>query len=99
MVSELTLYEIRGIYTKLSQAYIAPNTHRSQYGIYQKEQLRPSFVSTTSKPHARNETSEMYDTDRDTEFEEDLSDFEEFSGRRSEDSVSGHWSRSRDVEV
>lgn len=30
------------------------------------------------------ESNEMYDTD----FEEDLSDYEEFSGRRSEDSVS-----------
>ena len=90
MVSELALYGLRSKYVKIYQALVAPNTHRSQYGIYQKEQHRPSFVSTASKPQARHPTTEPYDTDRDTEFEEDLSDLEEYSGRRSEDSVRSH---------
>jgi len=92
MVSKLSGYGIVGRQSKLQQAFIAPSIHRSQYGTYQKEQLRPTFVSTTSRPQATNETREMYDTEHDTEFEEDLSDFEEYSGRRSEDSVSGRWS-------
>lgn len=89
MVSHSSGYGIVGPQAKIRQAYSAPNVHRSQYGTYPKEHRRPAFASTTSKPRATNETRESYETEHDTEFEEDLSDFEEYSGRRSEDSVSG----------
>ena len=50
--------------------------------MFQKGYVKPLFAATTtSRP-----TSEATDMS-DTEFEEDLSDFEEYSGRRSEDSV------------
>ena len=51
--------------------------------MFQKERVRPMFGAQMG-PRAMSEGSEMDDT----EFEEDLSDVEEYSGRRSEESVS-----------
>ena len=51
--------------------------------MYQKGQAQAGFAATKSKPY----TSLAFGDEVDTEFEEDLSDLEEYSGRRSEDSV------------
>lgn len=52
--------------------------------MYQKGRVPSVFASTNSASRPSLESSELYET----EFEEDVSDFEEYSGRRSEDSVS-----------
>ena len=51
--------------------------------MLQKGYGRPMFPSKTSMSRPLSAATEMYDTD----FEEDLSDTEEYSGRRSEESV------------
>lgn len=51
--------------------------------MYEKGFGRPIFASRTSISRPLSEATEMYDT----EFEEDFSDVEDYSGRRSEDSV------------
>lgn len=51
--------------------------------MYQKGNVQSVFIQP-SAPRPLSQATEMYDT----EFEEDLSDFEEYSGRRSEESVS-----------
>ena len=55
-----------------------------QYGLemLQKGQVQSVFVPRRSTP-VPSDVTETYDT----EFEEDVSDFEEYSGRRSEESV------------
>ena len=59
-----------------------PMAHRSGVEMFQKGNVQSVFVQpTASRPLSQ--ATEMYDT----EFEEDLSDFEEYSGRRSEESV------------
>ena len=50
--------------------------------MFQKGNVQSVFVQP-SAPRPVSQATEMYDT----EFEEDLSDFEEYSGRRSEESV------------
>ena len=59
--------------------------------MFQKGNVQSVFVHP-SAPRPTSQATEMYDT----EFEEDLSDFEEYSGRRSEESVGirGHLSHS-----
>ena len=52
--------------------------------IYQKGSVRPIFVAKTAGSRPPSEATDMDDTD----FEEDFSDVEEYSGRRSEESVS-----------
>ena len=59
-----------------------PVAHQMTIEMYQKGSVQSVFV----QPPAHRPSSpatEMYDT----EFEEDYSDFEGYSGRRSEDSV------------
>ena len=51
--------------------------------MYQKGFVPPFFSTRVPTSRSINQAQEAYDT----EFEEDLSDFEEYSGRRSEDSV------------
>lgn len=68
-----------------------PTLRRSEAQIYQKGLTGPPLPSRTSISRPLSEATEMYDTD----FEDDLSDVEEYSGRRSEESVSRvayrHW--------
>lgn len=63
---------------------MSPALRRSEAQIYQKSLPAPPFPSRTSTSRPLSEATEMYDTD----FEDDLSDVEEYSGRRSEESVS-----------
>ena len=57
-------------------------SHQRDVEMLQKGYVRPLFATTPlSRP-----TSESTDMS-DTEFEEDFSDVEEYSGRRSEESV------------
>lgn len=65
------------------QAFMPSASRRSDVEMYQKGHVKPIFPRTSlSRPMS--EASDMSDT----EFEEDLSDGEEYSGRRSEESVS-----------
>lgn len=59
-----------------------PMAHQGGFEMFQKHKLQSVFVQPTT-PRPLSQATEMYDT----EFEEDLSDFEEYSGRRSEESV------------
>ena len=59
-----------------------PMAHHRALEMYQKGNV-PSVFVQPSAPRPLSQATEMYDT----EFEEDLSDFEEYSGRRSEESV------------
>ena len=52
--------------------------------MYQKVSVRPIFVAKRAGSRPLSEATEIDDTD----FEEDFSDTEEYSGRRSEESVS-----------
>ena len=67
-----------------------PMAHQRWVEMYQKGNVQSVFVQQ-SAPRPLSQATEMYDT----EFEEDLSDFEEYSGRRSEESVGsrGHLNR------
>ena len=56
--------------------------HPGEVEMFQKGNVQSVFVQS-SAPRPLSQATEMYDT----EFEEDLSDFEEYSGRRSEESV------------
>lgn len=58
-------------------------SYRHGLDMFQKGHVRPIF-NTKIGSQATSEDSEMDDTD----FEEDLSDGEAYSGRRSEESVS-----------
>ena len=60
------------------------DTNQNGLEMFQKGLMQSVFTST-STTHPLAQANEVYDT----EFEEDLSDFEEYSGRRSEDSVCG----------
>ena len=68
-----------------------PMAHQRGVEMFQKGHVPSVFVQPTA-PRPLSQATEMYDT----EFEEDLSDFEEYSGRRSEESVGtrGHLSHS-----
>lgn len=56
--------------------------HQRGVEMFQKGNVQSVFVQpSATRPFSQ--ATEMYDT----EFEEDLSDFEEYSGRRSEESV------------
>ena len=59
-----------------------PMAHQRGLEMFQKGNVQSVFVQS-STPRPLSQATEMYDT----EFEEDLSDFEEYSGRRSEESV------------
>lgn len=59
-----------------------PMAHQRGVEMFQKGNVQSVFVQP-SAPRPLSQATEMYDT----EFEEDLSDFEEYSGRRSEESV------------
>ena len=59
-----------------------PRARQGGVEMFQKGNVQSVFVQP-SAPRPPSEVTEMYDT----EFEEDLSDFEEYSGRRSEESV------------
>lgn len=61
-------------------------SHHGGVDMFQKGRVRPMFGAPIGS-RAMSEASEMDDT----EFEEDLSDVEEYSGRRSEESVSLLW--------
>ncbi|KAL8714683.1 MAG: hypothetical protein Q9220_001632 [cf. Caloplaca sp. 1 TL-2023] len=63
-------------------AYAVPPPRRSEIEMYEKAYTRPVFASRTSSSRPLSETTEMYDT----EFEDDLSDVDDYAGRRSEDS-------------
>lgn len=63
-----------------------PPASRRSIEMFQKGLVRPVFSGTTS-PRPLSEATEMYDT----EFEEDTSDIEDYSGRRSEESVSQNY--------
>ncbi|KAL8743057.1 MAG: hypothetical protein Q9190_004544 [Brigantiaea leucoxantha] len=63
-------------------AYLLPLPQRSESEMFEKDFARPLFPLRTSTSRPLSEATEMYDT----EFEEDLSDVEDYSGRRSEDS-------------
>ncbi|KAI4217647.1 MAG: hypothetical protein LQ351_000243 [Letrouitia transgressa] len=63
-------------------AYLPPPPQRTELEMYEKGFGRPIFASRTSISRPLSEATEMYDT----EFEEDFSDVEDYSGRRSEDS-------------
>ena len=64
--------------------------------MFQKGHVQSMFAKTSTVPiltsRPVSEASDMYET----EFEEDMSDFEEYSGRRSEDSVR-FWYKSRAI--
>lgn len=59
-----------------------PMAHQMRVEMFQKGNVQSVFVQP-SAPRPSSQATDMYDT----EFEEDLSDFEEYSGRRSEESV------------
>ena len=59
-----------------------PMAHHREVEMFQKGSVQSVFVQP-SAPRPLSQATEMYDT----EFEEDSSDFEEYSGRRSEESV------------
>lgn len=59
-----------------------PTAHQRGMEMFQKGSVQSVFVQPLA-PRPLSQATEMYDT----EFEEDLSDFEEYSGRRSEESV------------
>ena len=52
--------------------------------MFEKGHARPIFPTRTPISRPLSEATEIYDT----EFEEDLSDVDDYAGRRSEDSVS-----------
>lgn len=60
-------------------------SRQSEIEMYEKGFARPVFSARTSTARPLSEATEMFDTD----FEDDLSDTEEYSGRRSEESVCG----------
>ncbi len=57
---------------------------QADIAMYQKGSVRPIFVTKMAGHRPLSEATEIDDTD----FEEDFSDTEEYSGRRSEESVS-----------
>lgn len=61
-----------------------PMLRRSDREICQKGPVGPTLYAQMSPSRPLSEATEMDDT----EFEDDLSDVEEYSGRRSEESVS-----------
>lgn len=74
-----------------SQALMPSAPRRNDLEMFQKGHAKPLFATTTRTSRSMSEESEMSDT----EFEEDYSDVEEYSGRRSEESVSCYRSQSR----
>lgn len=65
----------------MSQAYVPVTSRSSGMEMFQKGNVRSVFAS-----RPMSQATEIYDTD----FEEDMSDFEEYEGRRSEESVGGN---------
>ncbi|KAL9026365.1 MAG: hypothetical protein Q9196_004958 [Gyalolechia fulgens] len=64
-------------------AYFLPPTRSSEVEMYEKGyHARPMFTARPSASRPLSQATEMYDT----EFEEDLSDVDDYAGRRSEDS-------------
>ncbi|KAL8687895.1 MAG: hypothetical protein Q9218_006060 [Villophora microphyllina] len=63
-------------------AYALPPVRRSEFETYDKGFARPMYAARTTSSRPLSEATEMYDTD----FEEDLSDVDDYAGRRSEDS-------------
>ena len=60
-----------------------PMAHQREVEMFQKGNVQSVFVQPISALKPLSQDTDAYDT----EFEEDLSDFEGYSGRRSEDSV------------
>ena len=73
--------------TKPIQSYV-PSAYHDRGSMFQKGRIQSVYAPRASIAAYRPgvDSNEM----NDTEFEEDLSDFEEYSGRRSEDSVRNH---------
>jgi hypothetical protein len=65
----------------MSQVYVPAASRPSGVEMFQKGNVQSVFAQT-SRPMSQ--ATEIYDTD----FEDDMSDFEEYEGRRSEESVS-----------
>jgi len=65
----------------MSRAFVPIASRPSGVEMFQKGNVQSVFAQT-SRPMSQ--ATEIYDTD----FEEDMSDFEEYEGRRSEESVS-----------
>lgn len=70
--------------TDREQAFVPPTLRRSEAQIYLKGLPGPPLPPRTTTSRPLSDATEMYDTD----FEDELSDVEEYSGRRSEESVS-----------
>ena len=83
MVGDDPIY-LPSLHANCGQAFVPPTLRRSEAHIYQKRLPEPPLPPRTFTPRPLSEATEMYDTD----FEDDLSDVEEYSGRRSEESVS-----------
>lgn len=66
------------------QAFTPTSSHQVGLEMFQKGQTRQFFASQAQAPRPLSEATEIYDTD----FEEDFSDLEDMSGRRSVESVS-----------
>lgn len=67
--------------TRLLQSYTTASVRRSEIEMFQKGSVPPVFTRPrTSSIRPLSEASE-------TEFEDDYSDTDEYSGRRSEESV------------
>jgi hypothetical protein len=70
--------------SNLEQASMPMAARQPTFEMYQKGSVRPIFVTKMAGSRPLSEATEIDDTD----FEEDFSDSEEYSGRRSEESVS-----------
>ena len=55
--------------------------------MLQKSYRQPMFTRTSTTGAASKSSSEDVSDTSETEFEDDMSDFDEYAGRRSEDSV------------
>ena len=64
------------------QAFMPVASRHQGVEMFQKGHVQSVFAGT-STPRPLSEATDIYDTD----FEDDVSDFEEYSGRRSEESV------------
>lgn len=64
-------------------------TSRQAQGVemLQKSYNKPMFTRTSTTGAASKSSSDDMSDASDTEFEDDMSDFDEYAGRRSEDSV------------
>ena len=84
LANQMTNPQGKATATNAKQSYI-PNAYHDRGSMLQKAQTYPVYGHRQSALPQRTpqERYEAFETD----FEEDMSDFEEYSGRRSEDSV------------